>query len=458
MTTATPKVTETLAEHTLAFPGNDIPADAREAARKLLLDFLAVAVGGRQFADSTATVLAGTHDLLCGAEGNCTVAGEATGYPAHFAALLNGTFAHSMDFDDTHVDSVIHIGSPLFSTLLAIGERERVSGRAFLDAAVLGYDFIAKAGNVHGAAVHKRGFHPTPTTGIFGAVAAGARLLGLSGEQTLNALGIALNQAAGTMAFLEGGAWTKRLQVGLAAHNAIYALTYARQGFQGPNKALEGRLGYYELYTEGGYDPSQALKGLGSVFEVTRTGVKPYPSCRYNHSLIDGVLALVGGGKAPVDDIEAMDLEITSPGFAIVGDPPEVRQKPISVVDGQFSAYFAASVTACDGRFGWAAYDRLQDEDVIGLMGRTTVRVDDSLPRFGGRVTVTLKGGNTLVQEVPVPLGEPENPVDWDGLEAKFRDLAEGALGADGASRVIETVRRIDDLGSISELTRLLRG
>ena len=263
MTTATPKVTETLAEHTLAFPGNDIPDNAREAARKLLLDFLAVAVGGRQFADSTATVLAGTHDLLCGAEGNCTVAGEATGYPAHFAALLNGTFAHSMDFDDTHVDSVIHIGSPLFSTLLAIGERERVSGRAFLDAAVLGYDFIAKAGNVHGAAVHKRGFHPTPTTGIFGAVAAGARLLGLSGEQTLNALGIALNQAAGTMAFLEGGAWTKRLQVGLAAHNAIYALTYARQGLSGPEQGTGRTPRLLRAVHRGRLRPQPSPEGTG---------------------------------------------------------------------------------------------------------------------------------------------------------------------------------------------------
>ncbi|PZC45784.1 MAG: 2-methylcitrate dehydratase PrpD [Chloroflexi bacterium] len=457
MTMATPRVTETLTDHTLTFPSASIPKEARDAGKMLLLDFLAVAIGGRQFSDSTATVLSGTHDLLCGAEGNCTVAGEATGYPAHFAALLNGTFAHSMDFDDTHVESVIHIGSPLFSTLLAIGEREGVSGRAFLDAAIMGYDFVAKAGNAHGASVHKRGFHPTPTTGIFGAVAAGARLMGLDRGQTLNALGMALNQAAGTMAFLEGGAWSKRIQVGLAAHNAIYALTYAKRGFLGPDRALEGRLGYYELYTEGGYDANRALEGLGDVFEVTHTGVKPYPSCRYNHSLIDGVLALVRTGRVRAEDIQSMELTISAPGYAIVGEPPEERQRPTSVVDGQFSAYFAASVTARDSKFGWAAYDRLQDADVVDLMGRTSVQIDDTLPRFGGRVSVLTKSGETVVEETLSPLGEPENPVNWAGLEAKFRDLAEGVVGSDGASRIIEAAHGIDDLNSVSDLTRLLR-
>jgi 2-methylcitrate dehydratase PrpD len=281
--------------------------------------------------------------------------------------------------------------------------------------------------------------------------------MGLDREQTLNALGMALNQAAGTMAFLEGGAWSKRIQVGLAAHNAIYALTFAKRGFLGPDRALEGRLGYYELYTEGGYDLNRALEGLGDVFEVTHTGVKPYPSCRYNHSLIDGVLALVSTGRVRAEDIQSLELAISGPGYAIVGEPPEERRQPASVVDGQFSAYFAASVTACDSKFGWTAYNRLQDADVVDLMGKTSVQIDDTLPRFGGRVTVVTKSGETVVEETLIPLGEPENPVSWAGLEAKFRDLAEGVVGSDGALRIIEAAHGVDDLNSVLDLTRLLR-
>ena len=458
MTTAVvPQVTDRLVDYTLTFAGGRIPEAARDAARKLLLDYLGVALGGYRFGDSTPSAVAGVQSLLSGADGECTVVGEWAGYPAHFAALLNATYAHSMDYDDTHMGSVIHVGTPLLSTLLALGEQADVSGHAFLTAAIIGYDVIGKTGKAHGEGVHRRGFHATATTGIFGATAAGARLLGLGREELLNALGINISQAAGSLAFLENGAWTKRLQVGLAAHNAVYALAFARQGFRGATSPLEGRFGYYHLYSQDACDLDQAVAGLGEDFEVLNTGVKPYPACRYTHSVIDGVLGLVRKDALASRDIKAVDVYLTPVGNSVIGDPAEAKRLPVGVVDGQFSAYFTTAVTALDGRFNWQSYQRLQDPEVRDLMQRVTVHTDSDLPRFGTRVVATTSNGHRLSIDVPFPKGEPENPLDWPELEAKFRDLAEGALGREKTERVVQQVREVDRLERLTDLTRTLR-
>ncbi|MBI4233131.1 MAG: MmgE/PrpD family protein [Chloroflexi bacterium] len=450
-------LTERLAEHALAMTYEQLPPAVLERTKQLFLDFLGVALGAAGSADSSGAFEAGVRELARGQPGRCTVVGSQKLYPPHFAALLNGAYAHSMDFDDTHREAILHPGAPVFPTLLALGEVSGASGKEFLAAAVAGYDVACKIGKAHGAGVHNRGFHPTATTGIFGATAGGARLLGLNREALLNALGLNGSQAAGSLRFLETGSWNKRLHVGLASHNAIYALTFARHGILGAAQPLEGRYGYFTAYSQESCDLSKAVSGLGSEFEVMNTAVKPYPSCRYNHGVIDAVLALLQEHELVPQEIARMDVALNQIGMDIVGYPEPVKRNPQNIVDGQFSVYFAAAAAAVEREFTWKTYARLQDPETRDLIQRVSASVDKTVPGLGARVTVATRSGGRFAKDVPLAKGEPETFLTWQELHTKFRGLASEVLADPQVDRVADRVMSLERLENLNELTRQLR-
>ena len=449
-------LSERLVDYTLGLSYENLPPEVVDRTKQLLLDFLGVALGGRVFAEVTGSVLQGARDLLNGQQGVCTVVGETEKFPAHFAALLNGTFAHAMDFDDTHRDAIMHPGTPIFSTLMALGEEKGTTGREFLTAAIAAYDVANKIGRAVGEGVHKRGLHPTATTGIFAATAGGARLIGLGRDQAQNALGINVSQAAGSQQFLESGGWNKPLHVGLAAHNAVYALTMARHGFLGARHPLEGRFGYFFSYTADGWDPGK-ISGLGTDFEVMATGLKPYPCCRYNHGLIDAVVGLVGEHGLALEEIASIDVYMSPLGHNLVGEPVDLKRNPATVVEGQFSSYFASAVAALDGGYNWQSYEKLEDPVIRDLMGVTTSHPTEEMRGMACRVTIVMKGGREFIKEVPLAKGEPENPMTWEEVIAKFTSLAQGSLGQSGAERVVQVVRDVEQVEDLSKLTAVLR-
>ena len=447
-------ITNALVDYAQNLKYEDIPPDVLERTKQMLLDFLGVAYGGLRTGESSGPIIDGVLDLSAGAAGESAVVGRPERLPAHYAALLNATFAHSMDFDDTHRDAVIHIGTPLFATLLALADEHEVSGRDFLTAAVIGYDVTGKVGKAHGGSMHARGFHPTATTGIFGCSAAGARLLGYSAQQTANAMGLNVSQSAGSTQFLENGSWNKRFHTGLAAHNAVMSLVMARHDYLGATSPIEGSRGYFALYAGDGADASRALDGLGSDFEVMNTAVKPYPCCRYSHATIDAVADIVRAESLASPDIDGIDIALGVTGYSMVADPPEMKRVPSNVVEGQFSVYFAAAATAGKGGYAWDAYDRLDDTEVKRLMQRTNVTLQE---RFGSGmesiVSLRTADGRTIERTVPYPKGEPENPMTWDEMQAKFTEWSEPVIGPGRAAQVIESVASLESLSSVSELT-----
>ena len=452
-------ITTALVDYAQSLKYEDIPPEVLERTKQMLLDFLGVAYGGMAVAESSAPIVDGVLDLAAGAEGRSVVLGRPERLPAHYAALLNATFAHSMDFDDTHREAVIHIGTPLFATLLALAGEHDVSGREFLTAAVAGYDVTGKVGKAHGGAVHARGFHPTATTGVFGCAAAGGRLLGYDGDRIANALGLNVSQSAGSTQFLENGAWNKRFHTGLTAHNAILSLVMARHGYLGATSPLEGPHGYFALYADGADGADRALDGLGSEFEVMNTAVKPYPCCRYSHATIDAVSDIVRAESLAASDVESIDIAMGETGYGLVADPAEAKRVPSNVVEGQFSVYFAAAVAASRGAYAWADYDRLDDPEVRRLMQGASVRLVDGVGA-GMETTVALRtsDGRTVERSVPFPKGEPENPMSWEEMQAKFTEWSAPAIGEEGARRVIEQVSALETLGSMRELAAGLGG
>lgn len=456
MAEGTNGITQVFLEYALGLSYEDIPPKVNERAKHLFLDFLGVALGGRA-SESTVPVLEATRELAAGAEGTATVIGEREGLPPHYAALVNGTLAHSMDFDDTHRDSFLHPGTPIFSALLALAETAHTSGRDFLVAAAAGYDVTCKLGRAHGEGAHKRGFHPTATTGIFGTVAASARLLRLDQDTLRNALGLALSQSAGSLQFLENGAWNKRVHVGQAAHNAIVSLVLARRGVVGAAEPLEGRFGYFHSYSDEALDPQKATQGLGSEFEVMNTAIKPYPCCRYNHSVIDAVAALAREHALKPEDVTQIEVRLNPVGMSIVAEPVEPKRRPQGIVDGQFSVYFATAVALLERSYSWESYARLNDPAVLSLMERVQAVPSPEVGGLGAEVHITTKGGSALSREVALARGEPETPLTWEEILAKFRPLARGTLSDEQVEALIQRVAALDQVDDMSSLARLLR-
>lgn len=427
-----------------------------DRTKQLLLDFLGVAFGGRALAGTSAALLRGVRALAGKEVGPCTVVGERAGFAPQYAALANGALAHSMDFDDTHRDAVMHQGTPLFAALLAIAEERGCSGRDLLAATVAGYEIGGKLGTAHGERVHLRGFHPTATTGIFAVTAAAARLSGLDEAQTASALGLALSMSSGTAQFAESGGANKPFQVGLAAHNALYAVALAGEGFPGTGAPLEGTHGYYAAYAEPGANV-HAIDFGERPGEVLKVGVKPYPSCRYTHGTIDGVAALVCREELAAEEIEAIEVLIPPAGYQLVGSQPDVKRRPGTVVDAQFSAYFAAASTALDRGYSWAAYDRLSDPRVCALMDRVSVQASDGLSGMATALRMRARGREWSL-EVPLPKGEPETPLTWDDIEGKFMSLATQVVDPGRAHEIALQVRALDGAAGVKDLAGLLRG
>lgn len=456
--TSTEALTEHLVEYALSVCWEKVPAPAQERVKQLFLDFLGVACGGHGLGDSTPAVLQAGRTLAKGTRGVCSVVGERRLYPPPIAAFLNGTFAHTLDFDDTHRESIIHPGTPVFATLLALAEVHHASGKAFLEAALAGYEVTCRIGNAHGEAVHRRGFHPTATTGIFGAVAGGAHLLGLSPETTLDAFGLAGSMASGSLQFLITGGWNKRVHVGLAAHNALYALAMAQSGVKGARQPIEGPNGYLRSYVEGPVEPMRALAGMGDGdWQVLRTAVKPYPSCRYNHAVIDGITGLARRYEIDVREVAGIEVALPPIGHAVVAVPAQSKRRPHTTVDGQFSVYFAAAAALLEKGFTWASYRLLHDPQVITIMDRTTAVADASIEGMGARVALVGRAGQRWEVVVPYPLGEPENPVPWEGLAQKFQSLAQTVLSPDQVQAIVQRVPVLEKEGDMASFTSLLR-
>jgi 2-methylcitrate dehydratase PrpD len=435
-----------------------LPADVVTRARFLVLDLVGNIVRARHDAESTASFLSAVRAMGM-AGGNAGVFGDAARYTPAGAAFLNGALAHSLDFDDTHAAGSLHPGAPVIPAALAAGEMAGASGADVLAAIVAGYEVTCRVALALPAGAHyDRGFHPTATCGAFGAAAAAARVFGLDAAQVAGALGTVLSQAAGSLQFLVNGAWTKRFQVGWAALNGLMAATLVREGFKGAAEALEGAHGFMRAYAPAP-TPARALVGLGRDFELMKTAVKPYPSCRYGHAGIDAALALRAEHRLQPEEIEAVTLGLPKAGMLLVGEPADKKANPRNVVDGQFSGPFVIACALAKGHMGWDSYTLLDDPEIRRLLPLVTCQLDSEIEaefpaNMSGKVTVRARG-QSFVRKIVVPKGEPSNFLTEAELRAKFASLAGAVLGAERSARLADAVLAIDRTHDIAALMRL---
>jgi len=454
-------ITRTLSQfvHDLEFDA--LPAEVRTRVPALALDLAGIMVRARHEAESTPAMIAAARRLGF-SPGACTVIGDAAGYTPAGAAMVNGTLAHSLDFDDTHAPGSLHPSAPIVPAALAAAEMTGADGRALIPAIVAGYEVQIRLSLALDPAAHyDRGFHPTATCGAFGAAAAAGRLLGLDPAGIASAFGIVLSMAAGSMQYLVNGAWTKRSHVGHAAMCGLTAATLAAEGYEGAADALEGKWGFLHAYAPAS-DAQKVIDALGTRWETLKIAVKPYPSCRYSHAAIDGIRDLMRRHGIKPDEVKEMMVGLPEPGWKIIGNPEEAKQSPKSVVDGQFSMAFCGAVTLLTGGLVWDDYARhLGDARTLALCKRIRTRVDaraqaDFPAEMSAAVRIDTPRGE-FETYVRVPRGEPANFLTPEELRAKFDGLVGPYLHrerADQLARNLVELERARDIGAILRLAR----
>lgn len=450
-------ITAELSAFTADLKLSALPPEIVTRARFLVLDLVGNIVRARHDAESTASFLAAVRAIGM-ASGNCGVFGDSARYTPAGAAFLNGALAHSLDFDDTHAAGSLHPGAPVIPAALAAGEMVGASGADVLAGIIAGYEITCRVALALPAGEHyDRGFHPTATCGAFGAAAAAARVFGLDAAGVEGALGAVLSHCAGSLQFLVNGAWTKRSQVGWAACNGLMAATLVKEGFKGPTEALEGKHGFMRAYAPNP-TPERAVQDLGSVFELMNTAVKPYPSCRYGHAGIDAALMLRAANDLRPEEISAVKLGLPKSGMLLIGAPADKKANPQNVVDGQFSGPFVISAALATGAMGWDSYAGLNDPVIRGMLPKVACEFDPEIEaefptNMSGKLTIEARG-QTFVQKVVVPKGEPSNFLTENELRAKFHGLADAVLGDDRAAKLASAVLGIDTTNDIAGLAR----
>lgn len=451
------EITAGLAAFVAATDFEQLPASAIDQARRAFLDTIGVALAGSL--EECARIAA----QLAREEGGsaaATLIGQGFAAPARAAALVNGTAAHALDYDDVSTDMRGHPSPPLIPAVLAAGEETGASGGDLLTAYVVGFEIESRLGRGLGRSHYPHGWHATSTTGTLGAAAAAARLYGLDPARTCMALGIATSLASGSRQNF--GTMTKPLHPGVAASGGILAAKLAASGFTADAKIVEAPLGYLNLFSPArDAQPQRVLEGLGEQWEILQPGIsiKKYPCCFNTHRALDAVLTLRQGSAFGGDDVES--IHVTVPRGAVAA---LIHPRPRTGLEGKFSMEYCLAAAVLDGRM---ALDTFRDEAVLRPAAQALLRrieleqTEERAPSEDAGyadVEVRLRDGRRLRHRVDDPRGGPSAPLSLPELEVKYRDCAERVIGAEATERSLTVIEQLETLADARELMVLLSG
>jgi 2-methylcitrate dehydratase PrpD len=441
------------------------PADAVAIGKRCIIDGLGVALAG---STTDASRIARTRVLARGEKGESAVFGSDARTSAASAALLNGLSGHALDFDDTQLSTtadrifglLTHPTVPPLTAALAIGERQKVSGAAFLEAFLTGFEVECKISESIHPHHYKQGFHSSGTVGTFGAMAATAKLLGLDAGQCAHAVAIAASSASGIR--VNFGTMTKPLHVGRAAQNGIVAAEWAGDGFTGGADALDGPWGFFKVFSFGsGFDADRIVGVLGNPHTIVSPGIsiKPYPCGVLGHPSMDAMRTLVTTHDVKPEMIKAIRLRA---GSNILN--PLRYKMAKSELEAKFSPPFMLASIALRRKAG---IHEFTDEFVLSapvqaMMAKVETVLDPEIEargfeRIRSTVEVDLVDGRTLVQPADERYrGGPERPFTREELYEKFSECAALVLPQPAIDAVFEAVESIESMRDIGELARLL--
>ncbi|HMD35913.1 MAG TPA: MmgE/PrpD family protein [Vicinamibacterales bacterium] len=425
--------------------------EARAAALRAVVDTIGVALAGaiEPAAEIVRRVITDS--------GPCVVLGTDRRASATNAALANGTAAHALDYDDMCFVSLAHPSAPLVTSAWAAAEAAKASGRALLEAYVVGFEIEGRLGRAMNPRHYRRGWHCTSTLGTIGSAAACARLCGLDEARTLHALAIAASSASGLKENF--GTMVKPLHAGLAARSAVLAVELARAGMTASAAAIDGPQGFLAAFDSESPSLDAVVGDLGARWEILDTGitVKLYPSCAATHPMLDALIDLQAREHFTADDVERIDV-----GVDPVTPTVLIYDRPSSGLEGKFSLPFCAAAAVVNRSVGIETFDdsQLRDPRIASLQPRVTMRVDETLdssapPLTQARVSVTLKNGKRLVADANGARGYPERPATDDQLKTKFKSCATRVMSSVQASEALTALRSLDTV-SVSDVSAAL--
>lgn len=438
---------EKLAARFAGLKYQDLPENSRHGVKRLLMDYLGVAVGGSR---SESGEVARAFAVDQGGKGPAHVIGDKARVGMTSAAFANAISSHSLELDDIDVLALFHFSPPVYSAALAAAEAAGASGRELVVALAAGCEMMERASRAANPSLRNRGFHTTPTTGVFGATVAAGKLLRLNPARLTSALGMAGAQSAGLME-MYGPSMQKRFNPGPAARAGVTSALMAKLGFTGTALIFEGERGWLNAYTDKRM-PHAIDEGIGEPYQLD-IEFKPYSCARPIHNAIDCALeirAQAGFDAAKVTGI----LVERHPDWSEYHRNPA----PKTYHEAQVSLPFAVAVSLLEGK---ALLEQFSDRNIrhkavqrLSALARFETVKD--LPRgVSVRVTVRQSGGKSFSAQVDYPKGSIQNPMSDDELRVKFLSLAAPVLGERKARALAEAAMNVEKVASVSDLMKL---
>ena len=461
---AEPTLGELLARFAEAATYPKLPDAVVDSVKKRVLDTLGICVAASTLPTSAA---ARSYAAGQGGVGQAHAVGVDGSMPATLAGFVNGVLAHSLDYDDTHLPSVLHPSASVIPAARAAAEATGADGRATIAAIAAGLEVCVRTGmagyaEASGTSVFfEHGQHATSICGTLGSSVAAAMLYGLDADGILHSLGLAGSMAAGLIEANRTGGTVKRMHCGWAAHAGLSAAQLVMHGFTGPPTVLEGRFGFYQAWLHGQFDASAITDGLGERWTVPDIFFKPYPANHFTHTVIDAARALRQRGLS-ADDLERVQVGVPASIVRTIGEPIEVKRRPETAYMAQFSGPYAVAAGLFGGGGLGVGLDDFTDElardpDRRRLMAKVSVVADDECTaifphQFPAVVTVRTTSGEEIVEKVLANRGGPLHPLTYDELATKFADNAGRLLPETVVDAVRSTIATLDELPDLSTL------
>ncbi|MEO3997964.1 MmgE/PrpD family protein [Mesorhizobium sp. CAU 1732] len=419
----------------------ELDDEVRAEARRVFVNTLSVAVAGA--ADDGIRQIGGAL-LDMGEAGSVAVPGWPAGFNLPAAALVTAAAANVLDYDDTHIPTLIHLGAPIYGALVALAQQERVSGPQFLTAFVAGAEIACRLGLALTPAHYDDGFHVTATCGVVGAAVACGKVLGLDAGGMANAIGIAAHASSGLIENLSSGA--KSVGVGDAARNGLMAAFYARAGIDAATTSVEGKNGFLRVLSRA--PRAEGLDdGLGAVWQFLESSSKPYASCVLTFPVIDAVLELKERHGVNVDAIRAVEIH-GNPLLLARAD----RVHPTTAREAKLSLHHSVAVSLINGTAGVKDFlqDAIENEDVRSLAGKVKAIGSHDFSTVAAKAKIMLDGDESVELTVSHGRGSRERPLTEDEVRRKALTIFSDAWpGVDGNAR-LRSVWEIADSADVA--------
>ena len=439
-------VTRTLARYIVNARHQDLPEKVRKEGTRTLLNWIGVAVGGSRH--ETVDIAVSALTPFSG-PAQASLLGRSERFDIMNAAFINGVSSHIFDFDDTHLKTIIHPAGPVVSALLALSEYHPISGKDFLNAAILGVETECRIGNAVYPNHYDVGWHITGTAGVFGAAAAAGKVLGLDEQKMVWALGLAASQPVGLRESF--GSMNKSFNPGRAASNGLFAALLASKGYTSSDGMIEARRGWANTISTK-QDYREITEGLGQRYEAALNTYKPFACGIVIHPALDAAIQLRNQYKLTADQIAGISLKVHPLVIELTG-----KKTPRIGLEGKFSIYHSVAVAIIEGAAGERQYsDRaVQDSTVIALRDKVTAIIDPAIKPEQVDMTITLKDGRTLHKYIEHAIGSLEVPMSDQQLEAKFADLVKGILTDAQARKLMDSCWKVETLNNAGDIARL---